>query len=48
MFHLITSCSTDVALATVQFSFKIDDDNKITRFFPAIPELSTQYYRCSP
>jgi len=46
--HLITTCSTDVALETVQFSLKIDDDNKITRFFPGLPELSIQYYRCSP
>ena len=46
--HLITICSTDVALETVQFSLKIDDDNKITRFFPGMPELSIQYYRCSP
>jgi hypothetical protein len=46
--QLITSCSTDVALATVQFSLKIEDDNKITRFFPSLPELSIQYYRCSP
>jgi hypothetical protein len=35
--HLITSCSTDVALQTVQFSFKVDDDNRITRIFPGAP-----------
>jgi hypothetical protein len=32
--HLITSCSTDVALQTVQLSFKVDDDNRVTRIFP--------------
>lgn len=32
--HLITSCSNDVALATVQFSLRIEDDNEIVRFFP--------------
>lgn len=45
--HLMTSCSTDVALATVQFSFKIEDDNRITRLFPGLPELETKYFRCS-
>ena len=46
--HLITTCSTDVALETVQFSLKIDNDSHITRFFPGVPELKTDYYRCSP
>jgi len=46
--HLITSCSTDVALATVQFSLRIDNENQITRLFPGMPELKTEYYRCSP
>src|SRR5882672_8242014 len=45
--HLITTCSTDVALATVQFSLRIDNDKQITRFFPGVPELATAYYRCS-
>ncbi len=44
--HLITSCSTDVALQTVQMSFKIDDDNRITRIFPGAPEMSVSYSRC--
>ena len=46
--HLITNCSTDVALETVQFSLRIDNANQITRFFPGVPELKTEYYRCSP
>ena len=44
--HLITSCSTDVALQTVQLSFKIDSDNRITRIFPGAPEMSVTYSRC--
>ena len=44
--HLITSCSTDVALQTVQMSFKIDSENQITRIFPGVPEMSTSYTRC--
>jgi hypothetical protein len=44
--HLITSCSTDVALQAMQFSIKIDDDNRITRIFPGVPEMSVSYSRC--
>src|SRR6188768_1587372 len=44
--HLITSCSTDVALQAVQLSFKIDSENQITRIFPGAPEMSTSYTRC--
>jgi hypothetical protein len=36
--HLITSCSTDVALQTVQLSFN--------RIFPGAPEMSVTYSRC--
>ena len=39
-------CSTDVALQTVQMSFKIDSENQITRIFPGVPEMSTSYTRC--
>ena len=39
--HLITTCATDVALETVQFSLKINNDDQITRFFPGVPELKT-------
>jgi hypothetical protein len=44
--HFIAACSTDVALATVQFSLKIDNENKITRLYSGVPELATQYFRC--
>ena len=46
MLHLIASCSTDVALSTVQLSFKIDSDNQITRVFPGLPEMQMSYVRC--
>jgi len=44
--HLVANCSTDIAVETVQFSFKIDDNNKITRFYPGVPEMAVQYFRC--
>jgi uncharacterized cupredoxin-like copper-binding protein len=46
LLHLIASCSTDVALSTVQISFKIDDENRLTRVFPGIPEMAMPYVRC--
>jgi hypothetical protein len=46
--HLVSTCSTDVALETVQFTLRIDNANQITRLFPGVPELRTEYFRCSP
>jgi hypothetical protein len=44
--HLIATCSTDVALANVQFNFRIKDDNNIVRIYPGVEELNTAYGRC--
>jgi hypothetical protein len=44
--HVIAVCSDDVALSTMQFSVKIENDNKITRVYPGVPELSVSYVRC--
>jgi hypothetical protein len=44
--HLVANCSTDIAVETVQFSLKMDDKDKITRFYPGVPELAVQYFRC--
>jgi len=44
--HLLMTCSTDVALETVQLSLKIDGENAITRIFPGMPELQMSYARC--
>jgi hypothetical protein len=46
MLHLIASCSTDVALSTVEMSLKIDSEKQMTRVFPGIPEMQMQYVRC--
>ena len=44
--HLLTSCSTDVALQDVQFSVRTENENTIVRIFPGMPELDRTYYRC--
>jgi hypothetical protein len=46
MLHLITSCSTDVALSTVQISLKLESENQMTRVFPGLPEMQVVYVRC--
>jgi hypothetical protein len=47
MVHIVASCATDIMLSSVQFSVKIIDENKISRFFPGIPEMEMYYDRCS-
>ena len=44
--HLSLICAGDALITNMQFSLKIDDDNKITRIFPGAPELNTSYFRC--
>lgn len=45
--HLMAACSTDVALANVQFAFKINSDNNITRIYPGMEDLNVNYVRCT-
>lgn len=47
MTHLIAICSTEIMIDQMQFSFKADDDNKITRVFPGMEGFETSYVRCS-
>ena len=44
--HMVAKCATDIAFENIQFSIKLDDDNKMTRLYPGIPELSVSYFRC--
>ena len=46
MVHMLAGCATDIMLSTVQFSVRVDDDNKITRIFPGIDGMELTYYRC--
>jgi hypothetical protein len=38
--HLITTCAGDAVIGSVQFSLKIDDENRIRRIFPSVSELT--------
>lgn len=44
--HMLASCATDIMMQNVQFSVKVEDDNKITRIFPGIDGMNLTYYRC--
>lgn len=44
--HLLSSCATDIMFSDNQFSLKIVDQNKISRVFPGMSELNTDYFRC--
>jgi len=44
--HLVAKCATDIAFENVQFSLKLDNENKLTRLYPGLPELSVSYFRC--
>jgi hypothetical protein len=45
--NIIAVCSTDIALSTTQFQLKIDGDDKVTRLFPGMPDLTFAYVRCA-
>jgi hypothetical protein len=45
--HLIAICSTGIMIDQTQMSFKVDDDNRITRVFPGMEGFETAYVRCS-
>jgi hypothetical protein len=44
--HLLTACATDIMLGNVQFSIKVEDDNRITRIFPGVDGMEISYVRC--
>lgn len=46
--NMVAVCSTDIALQNVQFMLKIDGDDKVTRLYEGLPELSVSYVRCAP
>lgn len=45
--HLRAACASDLMLSDVQFSAKIVDENRITRYFPGMDGVEHTYYRCA-
>ncbi len=44
--HLSATCSTSIAVETMQFVLNIIDENRISRAFPGLPDMETRYDRC--
>jgi hypothetical protein len=44
--YLLAECATDIALSENQFSFRLDNDHELTRFFPGMPGIESKYFRC--
>lgn len=40
-------CATSIMTGDYQFSYKVVDDNTITRLFPDIKDMTLRYFRCS-
>jgi len=47
MLHVLASCSSDIALQTMQITVKIDGPDRIIRQFAGMPEMQMHYSRCS-
>jgi hypothetical protein len=45
--HMLAACATDIMLQSVQLSVKVLGDNSIVRFFPGLPDITMNYFRCS-
>ena len=46
--HLVASCASDIMVDQVQLSFKVNNNNSITRFFPGIEGMERTLVRCPP
>lgn len=45
--YLLAACATDIMLSDVEMALKIIDKDRVSRFFPGMPEVATpDYYRC--
>jgi hypothetical protein len=44
---IAASCATSIMTGDYQFSYKVVDDNTITRLFPDIKDMTLRYFRCS-
>jgi hypothetical protein len=45
--YLLAACATDIMLSDVEMALKIIDKDRVSRFFPGMPEVeSPDYYRC--
>ena len=43
---LSANCATSIMTSTLQFRYKVIDDNTLTRDFPEVKEMTLKYSRC--
>jgi|1186.fasta_scaffold266117_2 hypothetical protein len=46
MLHLIAVCSMGIMTDQMQLSFKVTDDNRVSRVFPGMDDYDIPYVRC--
>ena len=45
--YLLAACASDIMLSDVEMALKIIDKDRVSRFFPGMPEVSSpDYFRC--
>ena len=45
--YLLAACASDIMLSDVEMALKIVDKDRVARFFPGMPEVSSpDYFRC--
>jgi hypothetical protein len=45
--YLLAACASDIMLSDVEMALKIVDKDRVSRFFPGMPEVSSpDYFRC--
>jgi hypothetical protein len=44
--HMLAACATDVMLSTQQLTFRVENENEITRLFPGLEDLEIRFRRC--
>jgi hypothetical protein len=45
--YLLAACASDIMLSDVEMALKIIDKDRMSRFFPGMPEVSSpDYFRC--
>ena len=45
--YLLATCASDIMLSDVQMALKVIDKDRVSRFFPGMPEVSSpDYFRC--
>ena len=45
--ELAAACATSIMTQNLKFSFKIIDDNSLSRLIPDVPGMTLKYVRCS-